>query len=132
MNYLLQKSMLPSFNPSFIYFLSVERKLINIQSFKYNWNNKINKIQDGILYTYSRLVGTNVEDYDVLPLVAVFVIIVEPYNATLSVHQNSLLVWTIRKNNNWLIVMILEFLFFQLDWNSFINSIPSSSRIIWK
>ena len=33
-----------------------------IQSIQSNWNNKNNMIQDGILYTSSRLVGTSVED----------------------------------------------------------------------
>ena len=51
-------------------------------------------IQDGVLYTSSRLVGTSVEDSDVFSLPKVSDTVVEPYNATLSVHQNSLLVWT--------------------------------------
>ena len=33
-----------------------------IKQFRSNWNNKINMIQDGILYTSSRLVETSVED----------------------------------------------------------------------
>ena len=37
----------------------------NVQSIKYNWNNKIIMLQDGILYTSSRLAGTSVEDSDV-------------------------------------------------------------------
>ena len=37
------------------------RKVL-IQPIQSNWNNKINMIQDGILYTSSRLVGTSVED----------------------------------------------------------------------
>ena len=33
-----------------------------LKPFRSNWNNKINMIQDEILYTSSRLVGTSVED----------------------------------------------------------------------
>ena len=36
--------------------------LLLLQSIQSNWNNKINVIQYGILYTSSRLVGTSVED----------------------------------------------------------------------
>ena len=36
-----------------------------LQLFQFNWNNKIIRLQDGILYTSSRLVGTSVEDSDV-------------------------------------------------------------------
>ena len=38
---------------------------ILLQSIKYNWKNIVILIQDGILYTSSRLVGTSVEDFEV-------------------------------------------------------------------
>ena len=77
-------------------------------------------IQDGILYTSSRLVGTSVEDSDVFSLPKVSDTVVDPYNATLSVHQNSLLVWTSRENDDWKPYYHFNILLFQLDWNSFI------------
>ena len=76
-------------------------------------------IQDGILYTSFRLVGTGVEDSDVFPLPKVSDTVVEPYNATLSVHQNSLLVWTSRENDDWKPYLSEFILSFQLLENSF-------------
>ena len=92
-----------------LYIFKIFRKLIeiqfsNIQSIKYNWNYKIITIQDGILYTSSRLVGTSVEDSDVFPTPKVSDTIVEPYNATLSAHQNSLLVRASRDSSSLLFV----------------------------
>ena len=49
--------------PSSDLFILLELNSLNIlQSIQSNWNNKINMIQYGILYTSSRLVGTSVED----------------------------------------------------------------------
>ena len=76
-------------------------------------------IQDGILYTSSGLIGTSVEDSDVFPLPKVSDTVVEPYNATLSVHQNSQLVWTSRENDDWKPYLSEFILLFQLLGNGF-------------
>ena len=80
-------------------------------------------IQDGTLYTSSRLVETSVEDSDVFTLLIVSDTVVEPYNARLSVHQNSLLVWTSRENDDWMPYLSEFILLFQLFENSFKNKI---------
>ena len=73
---------------------------MEIKSIKYNWKYNWSNIKDGILYTSSRLVGTSVEDSDVFPTPKVSDTIVDPYNATLLAHQNSLLVRASRDSSS--------------------------------
>ena len=43
---------------------SLSHVIAILQLIKYNWKNIVILIKDGILYTSSRLIGTNVEDSD--------------------------------------------------------------------
>ena len=91
-----------------------------LKLFQYNWNNKIIKLQDGILYTSYRLVGTSVEDSDVLPFIAVkFLNILLNPPFMFATYQNSLLVHVSRDSCSFDLVWHLKYIIIQLDWNRF-------------
>ena len=75
-------------------YISNKNELTKIKRFQCNWTIII-ICKNGYFHTsVCILIGRSQINSDVFPLPKASDTVVEPYNATLSVHQNSLLVWT--------------------------------------
>ena len=106
-----------------------EKSMKGLQLFQYNWNNKINMIQDEIFYTSSRLVGTSGEDSGVLPFVAAKFL-----NTLLNPHfmfapyKKSLLIRASRDSCSFSIELPIFNILFQLDWNNILMNIVKENK----
>ena len=90
------------------------KRELNIKRIQYNWTIII-ICKNGYFHTsVCILIGRSQINSDVFPLPKASDTVVEPYNATLSVHQNSLLVWTSRENDDWKPYLSEFILLFQL------------------
>ena len=90
-----------------------------LKLFWYNWNNKTNMIQDGILYTSSRLVGTSVEDSVDKQKEKLTFKLKRWATRDEASRIDSQLVWNNREYVRWTLLLFILILIFQLDLNSF-------------